>query len=143
MQANKSGDTSIELILRRALFARGLRYRIHYADLPGKPDVVFTKARVAVFIDGDFWHGYRFQEWKHKLPAFWREKISINRARDRRIHSSLRRHGWTVIRIWEHQIRKDLMAAVDRIESEVRGRSDHMQGGDQSLQGSATRFRGR
>lgn len=108
-------DTSIELLLRSALYEGGLRFRKNVRGLPGTPDVVFRKAKLVVFVDGDFWHGYRFPQWKKKLPKFWREKICRNRARDRRCHARLRSAGWKVIRVWEHQIRQDLNAAVRKI----------------------------
>jgi len=108
-------DTTIEVILRSALHREGFRFRKHVRGMPGTPDIVFTRARVAVFIDGDFWHGYKFPQWGSSLPEFWQEKIKRNRNRDRRYHAKLRRSGWKVLRIWEHQIRKDLAGAVDRV----------------------------
>jgi DNA mismatch endonuclease (patch repair protein) len=77
----------------------------HPRDLPGRPDFVFRGRRIAVFVDGDFWHGWRFPTWQHKLAPFWADKISANRARDRRNHARLRRWGWRVVRVWEHQIK--------------------------------------
>lgn len=117
MRANKGKDTSIELLLRRELHARGRRYRIHERGLPGCPDVVFPKQRLAVFVDGDFWHGYRLPVWEHELSEFWSTKLRRNKARDARNHRLLRRRGWTVMRIWEHQIHANVEACADRIES--------------------------
>jgi DNA mismatch endonuclease (patch repair protein) len=122
MQANRGSDTSIEVRLRKRLFRRGLRYRLHRRDVPGRPDIVFPSARVAVFVDGDFWHGYRFDEWRHKLTPLWADKIAANRERDQRNARYLRSRGWYVIRIWEHQIKNDLPAAADRVEAAVRER---------------------
>jgi DNA mismatch endonuclease (patch repair protein) len=123
MAANKGQDTSIELLLRKELFSRGLRYRIHDRSLPGSPDIVFRRAKLAVFVDGDFWHGYRFPQWQHKLKDFWKKKIADNRVRDARNHARLRRRGWKVIRVWEHEVRSDLVAAANKIEEEVRART--------------------
>ncbi len=79
--------------------------------------------KVAVFIDGGFWHGYRYPQWRHKMPSqFWRDKIERNRARDRRNFAKLRRHGWLVVRIWEHQLHEDRDACIERIISAMRSR---------------------
>jgi DNA mismatch endonuclease (patch repair protein) len=114
-------DTKPELIVRRLTFARGLRYRTHGAHLLGKPDLVFSYARVVVFVDGDFWHGWRFDEWEHKLSSqYWKDKIRGNRERDVRNSEGLEAQGWTVVRIWEHDIEDDPKGCVDRIERIVR-----------------------
>jgi DNA mismatch endonuclease (patch repair protein) len=84
-------------------------------SLPGRPDMVFLSAAVAVFIDGDFWHGWQFPRWRNRLSPAWKEKIERNRNRDRRNFAKLRREGWTVVRLWEHEIYKDTEACVDRI----------------------------
>lgn len=76
---------------------------------------MLTAAKVAVFIDGDFWHGYRFPSWKGKLTKFWREKIRKNRERDKRNFAGIRRMGWCVIRLWQHEIKDDLPSCVERI----------------------------
>jgi DNA mismatch endonuclease, patch repair protein len=115
MSKVRSFDTRPERILRSALHLAGHRFRKHVAQLPGKPDVVFTRARVAVFIDGDFWHGYRFPAWRSTLPEYWQLKIGRNRTRDRLNFSRLRRRGWTVLRLWEHEIYSDLDCCVARV----------------------------
>jgi DNA mismatch endonuclease, patch repair protein len=71
MQANRAKDTSIELLLRKELFRRCRRYRIHVNRLPGRPDIVFPRLKVAIFVDGDFWHGFRLSDWQHKLSDYW------------------------------------------------------------------------
>lgn len=114
MSRVKGRDTTPERVLRSAVFRAGLRFRKHYR-LPGTPDMVFVKRRIAVFIDGDFWHGYRYTAWTKPLSAYWRAKIERNRARDRRNVAALRRDGWIVLRIWEHDIFKDLDGCVSRI----------------------------
>lgn len=119
----RSRDTGPERLVRSALHRRGLRFRKHLAELPGSPDVVFSAARVAVFIDGDFWHGYRFPVWKAALPRFWQQKIALNRARDTRNFRRLRGMGWTVIRVWQHASRNDIKSVVDRIARAVAGKT--------------------
>jgi len=99
MSRIRSTNTQVELTIRRLLHRRGLRYRIHGTSLPGKPDIVFPKAKVSVFIDGDFWHGLRFAQWQHKLQPYWCDKIAGNRRRDQLNFQRLRRRGWKVIRL--------------------------------------------
>ena len=113
----KGKDTSLEQLVRKAIFRRGFRFRKHVSTVMGKPDVVFRRARVAVFIDGDFWHGWRFPKWKTKLPELWQTKIENTRKRDARTFRLLRSRGWTVIRVWEHEVLRDLNLVVDRIVS--------------------------
>jgi DNA mismatch endonuclease (patch repair protein) len=114
-------DTKPELRIRRLAFARGLRYRKYSKHLPGNPDLVFAGARVVVFVDGDFWHGWRFEEWESKLASsYWRQKIRRNRQRDEDCRARLKANGWTVLRIWEHEIEADAGACVDRLERAVR-----------------------
>ena len=120
MSRIRARDTQPELAVRRLLHARGLRYRTHSSGLPGKPDIVFARARVIVFVDGDFWHGWRFNRWKDGLAPYWRQKIEGNMRRDARNFRHLRRSGWTVIRLWEHEIEADPAACVDRVETAVR-----------------------
>ena len=120
MSLIRSTNTKAEMTIRRLLHSRGLRYRIHVANLPGKPDIVFTASKIVVFIDGDFWHGWRFARWEHKLKPYWKNKITGNRRRDRLNFQRLRRQGWTVIRIWEHQVKRDALSCADRIEAAVR-----------------------
>jgi DNA mismatch endonuclease, patch repair protein len=108
-------DTKLEVAVQRALRRRGLRFKTNVMSLPGRPDVVFPSANLIVFIDGDFWHGFRYPSWRRRLPTFWRRKIERNRARDLRNFAALRRGGWRVVRVWEHQVKRDLAACVARI----------------------------
>lgn len=119
MSRVRGKDTTLELRLRGALHKHGLRFRKHDASLPGCPDAVFPTSRVAVFIDGDFWHGYRFPVWEKTLAPFWQNKIGLNRMRDLRNFRKLRRSGWTVVRIWQHQIQADLPRCVARVVDAV------------------------
>ena len=104
MKRVKLQSGSLEKLLQRELRARGLRFHRHVRTLPGRPDIVFRKKKVAVFVGGDFWHGWRLPPWEHKLSAFWRDKLRANRVRDRRNFRRLRAAGWRVIRPWQHDI---------------------------------------
>jgi DNA mismatch endonuclease (patch repair protein) len=119
MSQIKGKDTGLEIQVRKALRKRGFRFRTNVKELPGKPDIVLSKSRVVVFVDGDFWHGYRFPAWKKKVSGFWRIKIEKNRERDVRNHRKLRRMGWKVIRIWQHQIKRDFGRCLSRITSVI------------------------
>jgi DNA mismatch endonuclease (patch repair protein) len=112
----KGKDTGPERAVAGALHARGWEFETHARDLPGRPDVLFRSAGVAVFVDGDFWHGWRFPQWQDKLSEKWEAKIEANRRRDARNFRRLRRMGWRVVRIWEHQVAQDLQACIARIE---------------------------
>jgi DNA mismatch endonuclease (patch repair protein) len=116
MSRIRSTDTGPELTIRRILHARGRRFRKYVREVPGRPDLVFARERVAVFVDGDFWHGWRFPVWREKLAEYWRLKIARNRQRDARNFRLLRRRGWVVIRIWEHQVENDPHGCVERVE---------------------------
>jgi DNA mismatch endonuclease, patch repair protein len=115
----KSG-TRCELVLRRELTKRGLRYRVDVASLPGRPDIVFHKARLVVFCDGDFWHGRDLRRRLARLQAghnagYWMAKIQRNVDRDRAQVRSLRADGWTVVRLWESDIHRDVGRAADKV----------------------------
>lgn len=122
MSQIKGMNTSIEKLVRRSAYCRGLRYRTHVMNLPGRPDMVFPGAGVVVFIDGDFWHGWQFTRWCSRLSPIWKSKIERNRKRDKRNYANLRRAGWTVIRIWEHEVHRDLDECVDRISRALNAR---------------------
>lgn len=123
MQANKGRDTKPELALRRAVHALGLRYRVSVRPLPAvrrTADLVFTRAKVAVFLDGCFWHGCPVHHTKSATnAAYWADKVDKNRARDHETDAMLKAAGWTAVRIWEHE---DLREAALKIESVVRAR---------------------
>jgi DNA mismatch endonuclease (patch repair protein) len=109
---NRSRDTKAEMLLRRALWKLGVRYRLHDARLPGKPDIIIAKARVVIFCDGDFWHGRNWRSRKAKLArganaAYWLAKIEGNIRRDRLKSRALEQFGWTVLRFWETDILRD------------------------------------
>ena len=117
---NRSSGTTHEHLLRTHLWRLGLRYRKNVGTLPGKPDIVFARERVAIFCDGDFWHGRDWRRLSRKLRAgtnasYWIPKIGTNRNRDRRNDRLLKREGWTVIRLWETDIHRDPEQAAHRI----------------------------
>ena len=117
MSRVKNKDTDIETLVRSALHKKGFRFRKHVKELPGAPDIVFTKAKVAVFVDGDFWHGYRFPQWEHKVSDFWKKKIQKNRDRDQKNFAKLRKMGWKVIRLWKHDVKQNFDECLVRIIS--------------------------
>jgi DNA mismatch endonuclease (patch repair protein) len=120
MSRVKGKETGLERKVRSELFRRGLRFRKNAQNLPGKPDITFNRLKVAVFLDGDFWHGYRFPSWSHTQSSFWQDKIGKTRLRDRRNFAKLRKMGWKVIRIWQHQIEKDFEGSIQKIVCAVR-----------------------
>jgi len=111
----KSINTGPERRIETALAELGLLGERQARDLPGRPDFVFREAGAVVFVDGDFWHGWLFPCWHHKVPDKWNSKIDANRRRDTRNHQRLRRPGWTVVRICEHQVVADIHACVNRV----------------------------
>lgn len=125
MSAVKSKNTKPELLLRHALWARGLRYRVNVKSLKGKPDIVFTRAKIVVFCDGDFWHGHNwvirgltsFEDELARYTQFWKDKILRNIQRDKEITAILETEGWTVIRIWESEIKAHVDICADLVET--------------------------
>jgi DNA mismatch endonuclease (patch repair protein) len=117
MSRVRQAGTDVELRLRKALWNEGFRYRLRAANkLPGRPDIVFVSRKVAIFVDGCFWHGCPIHGTKPKTNAeFWDEKIKRNRERDQQVDRKLAEAGWRVIRLWEHEVRKELPACVRRI----------------------------
>ena len=113
-------DTAPELALRSALHRRGMRFRKNVKGLPGSPDIVFSGPRLAVFVDGDFWHGRDFDVWKEKLQPFWRAKIERNIERDAQNVQDLETLGWRVVRVWEKEIKKERELVVERIVAYVK-----------------------
>lgn len=124
MAAIKGKDTKPEMIVRKYLFSRGLRYRVNNRKLPGSPDIVLRKYKTVVFIDGCFWHGH--EGCKHyRLPKsnvdYWRHKIAMNIARDYVNGVDLRLAGWKVIRVWECEIKTKMSrdARLERLYNEI------------------------
>ena len=124
MQNIRSKDTKIEVLLRKALFERGIRYRKNYVELPGKPDIVLTKYKIAIFCDGEFFHGKDWEVLKPRLQnsnnsEFWINKINRNRERDDAVNKELLFMGWTVIRFWGNDIKKHTDECVKIIEEAI------------------------
>lgn len=135
MSAIRSNETRTEVALRKALHARGLRYRKNSAGLVGKPDIIFPSARVAVFVDGDYWHGRRLREdgiealrryYSASQQPYWIAKMQRNVARDDFVTAELRGKGWLVLRYWESNVKKDLERAADRITRVVQKRRNRI-----------------
>lgn len=121
MAAVRGKHTSPEVGLRKALYAAGIRgWRCHYKRAPGTPDLAWAGRRVAVFVDGAFWHGHPSRHKPGRSGVYWDEKIERNVARDRRVDGELRALGWTVVRVWDFEVRKNLEAVVTRIEATLR-----------------------
>jgi DNA mismatch endonuclease (patch repair protein) len=115
MSRIRGKNTKPELAVAEILRACRLDFDSHARDLPGRPDFVLRERRVAIFCDGDFWHGWRFPLWRLKLSEKWERKIEANRRRDARNHRALRAKGFTVVRLWEHQIENSADACAERI----------------------------
>jgi len=110
----RTRDTAPEVALRRALWAAGVRgWRVH-PRVVGKPDLAWLSRRVAVFVDGAFWHGHP-DYYRGQSGAFWDEKIARNRARDERVNAELRELGWHVVRLWDFEVARDVEACVERV----------------------------
>ncbi|MFN3590955.1 MAG: very short patch repair endonuclease [Thermaurantiacus sp.] len=121
MAGIRGSDTRPELTLRRALHARGLRYRLHDRRLPGTPDLVLPRWRAVIFVHGCFWHGHgcRLFKWPATRSEWWREKIKANIARDIRNTAALGAAGWRVFTVWECELRSDPAATVARVHDIV------------------------
>jgi len=116
MRAIKSHDTKIEVILRKALWHQGIRYRKNFKVFSCKPDIVLTKYKIAIFCDGDFWHGKTTEKYSIKTHTnYWNEKIKRNIERDLENTIELRDNGWTVLRFWGTEIKKDLENCLEEI----------------------------
>ena len=113
MSSVRQRDTKPEMLLRRALHARGLRYRLHDHRLPGSPDLVFPRFTAVVFVHGCFWHahvGCKFATVPSTRPEFWRNKLEANRSRDERAQVALREQGWRVLIVWQCSLKGRAMA---------------------------------
>lgn len=125
MARNRKEGGRAERMLRSELWRAGIRFRLHRTDLPGTPDIVLSVPRIAVFCDGDFWHGRNWNLLRRQLATrrnadYWLRKIASNRRRDRRSMMLLADAGWTVLRFWETDILKRPSTAVTRIWTELR-----------------------
>lgn len=116
----KKGDA--EVALAKALWHRGYRYRLNYKALPGSPDIAITKYKIAVFVDGEFWHGYKWEEKKRKLNRnreYWIQKIEENIRRDIQVDQNLKNLGWEPIHFWSKEVKKQLPTCIESIDELV------------------------
>jgi DNA mismatch endonuclease Vsr len=122
MQAVKSRGSKIESMLAKEMWKRGLRYRKNNKTVFGKPDFTFKKFKIAIFVDGEFWHGKDWEIKKHDHKSnhdFWYTKIERNIKRDEEVNSFLLNEGWTLLRFWGQDIKKDLLNCIFKIEKTI------------------------
>lgn len=125
MQAVKNKDSKIEIMLRKELWSRGLRYQKNSSKVYGKPDIVFIGKKVAVFCDSEFWHGYDWENKKNEIKSkreFWIPKIERNMQRDIEVTEKIQSENWIVLRFWGNEIKKDLTECADTIERTIKQR---------------------
>jgi DNA mismatch endonuclease (patch repair protein) len=118
MRKVKSRETKVEILFRKNLWASGIRYRKNFKKLPGSPDIAITKIKLAVFIDGAFWHGYNWAENNQKIKSnreYWIPKIERNMKRDIKNVEALNQLGYTVFRFWENEVKRDLQGCIAKI----------------------------
>jgi len=120
MKRVKNKNTNIELLLRKALFKKGLRFRVKN-KLFGKPDIVFPVQKVAIFCDGDFWHGKNYKNEGSRYETFWKDKIQVNMKRDKLVNKTLEESGWKVQRFWKTEILKSPDDCAERVEKLLTG----------------------
>jgi len=126
MRAIRNKDTKIEMSLRRALYRKGLRYRKNYSRIFGHPDIAFTKSKIVVFCDSEFWHGESWEKSKRGMKNnidYWNEKIERNKKRDLEVNARLNSEGYLVLRYWANRIEKNLAEVVSEIEKAIASRS--------------------
>jgi len=116
MSKIRGKNTKIELIVFRDLRKRGVYFQKHYKGVVGKPDIALPRKKIAIFIDGDFWHGYNYAKTKKRLPkVYWRAKIEANITRDVKNRRKLQRMGWKVLRVWEHNLARQFDKSIQQI----------------------------
>ena len=123
MRKIKSDKTSPEILLQKLLRSKGIKFKKCFSSLPGKPDIVILSKKVAIFVDGEFWHGYRWQEKKRKIKAnraYWLPKIEKNILRDKQNNKKLKKEGWKVLRFWQQQIIKDQEKCLTKIKKTLK-----------------------
>lgn len=120
MSRIRGRDTGPERVVAGLLQGAGIAFDTHARDLPGRPDFVVRGSSVVVLVDGDFWHGWHFPKWRDKLSPAWEAKIEGNRRRDARNMRRLRRQGWIVVRLWEHQVKRSPEGCLKRVVDAVR-----------------------
>jgi len=122
MAAVKGKNTGPEVALRKALYAAGVRgWRCHYQKAAGTPDIAWPGRKVAVFVDGAFWHGHPSRHRPGRSGSYWDDKIARNVKRDRAVDAQLRELGWRVVRLWDFDVKRDLPDAVARVQTALSG----------------------
>lgn len=122
MKKIRSKNTKPELALRKALWNSGIRYRVRNNDIIGNPDIAIRKYKLAVFVDGEFWHGFNWDNKKQRIKSnrdYWIKKIEKNIERDYKVNTQLEKNGWNVLRFWEKDIKNNLEKCVNIIKSEI------------------------
>ncbi len=123
MRQIKNKDSKIEILLRKELWRRGLRYRKNVKSVVGKPDIVFLRKKIAVFCDSEFWHGHNWEDRKKDIKShqeFWIPKIERNIDRDNEVNYTLINDGWTILRFWGKDIKRNTVLCADKIEKAVK-----------------------
>ncbi len=116
MSRIRSKNTGIEKVAFSYLRKQKIYFQKHYSRVPGKPDIAIPSKKIAVFINGDFWHGYKFSVWKKRIPKkYWVSKIQSNIDRDRRSYMALKRMGWKILKIWGHELKENREKACGKI----------------------------
>lgn len=129
MQAIKSKGSQIETLLGKALWEKGYRYRRNNKSVYGKPDFTLKKYKIAIFCDSEFWHGYNWEERKKDFKSnqnFWLTKIRRNIERDKEVNEQLRKEGWTILRFWGKNIKKNLLFCISEIEEAIQCKKDQL-----------------
>lgn len=116
----KSKDTRPEKAMIQILHKNGVTNFIKGDKIFGKPDFIFERAKIALFVDGRFWHGYNYSKIKHKLPPFWRQKIAKNIKRDKLVNTRLKREGWKVIRVWDYNVTHNPQTYLQKINKAIK-----------------------
>ena len=130
MKAIRSSETKMELLLSRALWSRGLRFRRNVNSVIGKPDIAIKKYRIAIFVDSEFFHGKDWEKNKYRIQSkreFWWPKIEGNMKRDKFVNRALKNEGWIVIRIWSHDVKNKLEMKCQRILNSFEKRKNEVQ----------------
>ena len=116
MSRIRSKNTALEKRVFSRLRSQSIYFQKHYKRIAGNPDIALPRKKKVVFIDGDFWHGYKFDSFRKRLPEFWENKIENNIKRDKRNRTKLKQAGWKVLRIWEHDVEKNFDSTIEKIE---------------------------
>jgi DNA mismatch endonuclease (patch repair protein) len=120
MSRIRSKNTKAELAIRKRLYSLGLRYRVNDRRVMGKPDIVFFKKKIAIFVDGDWWHGRQYLIKKRNYNIFWKNKIKSNIVRDRKVNKLLKKDGWKIFRFWEEDIEKNIETPIELISKALK-----------------------